>query len=101
MLTVVKADVQFYYYVVSGARGQTVTLKSLMYSGGAPLANKLVTFAVDGTPVGTGTSTSSGVTCSYTIPSTLTVGTHNVTVTFAGDDAYNASTRTQAVLTVK
>ena len=78
-----------------------MTLKSLMYSCGAPLAGKLVTFAVDGTTVGTGESTSSNVSCSYTIPSDATAGVHNVTVTFVGDTSYNASTRTQPVLTVK
>jgi hypothetical protein len=35
------------------------------------------------------------------IPANATAGINNVTVTFAGDDAYNASTWTGGVLTVK
>ena len=96
-----KANVAFSAYQVWGARGQTVTLKSLMWSAGVPLAGKNVDFSVDGMYVGTGVSTSTNVSCSYKIPDDATFGPHNVTVAFAGDDAYNASTRTGAALTVK
>jgi hypothetical protein len=100
-LTVSKANVAFSLYAASGSVGQTVTLKSLMMSGGKAVIGKTVQFSVDGTPAGAGVSDASGVTCSYTIPASLGAGLHSVTVSFAGDAAYNPASRTTAALTVK
>jgi len=96
-----KANVLFSLYAVAGAPQQTVTLKTLVYSGGSPASGLLIQFAVDGAPAGSATSGSGGAAVSYTIPPSMTVGAHDVTVTFAGDATHNAATRTSAVLTVK
>ena len=57
--------------------------------------------AVDGVAAGSSTSVAAGASVSYTIPSSLAAGMHNVTVTFAGDATHNAASRTTAALTVK
>jgi large repetitive protein len=100
-VTVPKANVTFSLYTVSGFAGQTVTLKSLVYSGGSPAIGLTVQFAVDGNAAGSATSDASGVSRSYTIPAAMPTGAHNVTVTFAGDATHNAATRTSSALTVK
>ncbi len=79
-----------------GANGQTVTLSAtLKLAGGAALSGKTLTFSVDGTSVGTGVTNSAGTaTKTYVIPASLTVGSHTITVSFAGDSSDGASSGT-------
>ncbi|MCX6553370.1 MAG: hypothetical protein NTY02_20585, partial [Acidobacteria bacterium] len=100
-LTIDKAVVAFSLYAVIGAHGDTVTLKSLFAGGGKAIVGRSVEFSVDGTPVGTAISDASGVSLSYTIPSDMTYGLHDVTVSFAGDSAYTSGSRTSSVLNCK
>jgi len=95
------ANVGFSMYAVSGSPGQTVTLRSLMYSGGKPLAGKLVTWFVDGVRVGTSGSGVTDVSIAYPIPASMAAGKHAVTISFAGDAAYNPASRTTEALTVR
>ena len=97
----VKAPVLFSLHSVTGAPGQTVTLRTLVYSGGAPVAGLPILFAVDGTPVGSAVSTPSGAGVQYAIPASTGAGLHAVTVTFPGNATYAASSRTTAALTVR
>jgi large repetitive protein len=96
-----KAGVGFSIYPVTGSIEAPVLLKTLVYSGGAPVSGLLIQFAVDGVPVGSGTSDATGASYSYTIPAGTTPGLHDVTVSFAGDAAYYPATRTTAALTAK
>ena len=100
-LTVTKAGVSFSLRAASGAPGQTVTLRTLVYSGAAPVSGLSIAFAVDSVPVGTATSGASDASLAYTIPQSAVSGLHNVTVSFAGSASYYAATRTTAALTVK
>jgi len=58
--------------------GASVTLKSLVYSGGAPVSGLLVEFSVDGIVAGTNTSDATGVSlavhhsCGYEPPDSTT-----------------------------
>ncbi len=80
---------------VSGAAGQTVSLTATLTSSAGGTAGKTLTFQVDGATVGmTATSSSGAATLSYAIPSGAAVGSHTITVSFAGDSGYNASTGT-------
>jgi hypothetical protein len=95
-----QASVGFSLFTSTGRAGTVVTLRSLMLSGGAPLAGKTVEFQVDGAPAGSGVSDANGVATAYTIPASLAPGTHNVTVSFAGDRFYKAAMRTSPALVV-
>ena len=50
-LTKTKADTSLSLYMVTGSRGASVNLKTLLYSGGKPLSGKTVKFVVDGVVV--------------------------------------------------
>jgi hypothetical protein len=97
---VVKANVGLSIYAASGAPGALVTLKSVVNSGGAPALGLTIQFAVDGGAVGSAISGASGAALGYTIPSAMTPGAHNVTVSFTGDATHNSATRTTVALTV-
>ena len=102
-LTVIKASTRLSVAHASGPRGGTATLSVTVTraTDNAPLAGETVTFAVDGTTAGTGTTGSTGVaTLSYAIAAAASVGSHTVTVTFAGDGAQNAGSGT-GTLTVQ
>ncbi len=79
----------------SGMIGVSVTLKGTLTraDNGDPVSGKTLDFAVDGTGVGSAVTDGSGVaTLSYTIPEGSGVGDRTITVSFAGDTEYNAST---------
>ena len=93
-LTVTKVNATLTVASVSGAVGQTVTLSVTLKrsSDGALMANRTLTFLVDGASVGTAITNASGVaTLSYAIPSGTAVGSHTITVTFPSEANYNAS----------
>jgi hypothetical protein len=70
----------------------TTEFTATLTSGGSPLANKVVEFLVDGTSVGTDTTDALGVATLTYDSSTLSVGDHDVTASFAGDPCdFNAS----------
>jgi hypothetical protein len=72
--------------------GQSVTFRATVTvtSPGTGIPVGTVTFFSDGNEIGTGTLNASGV-ATLTI-STLTVGSHPITVTYTGDANHNAST---------
>ncbi len=86
----------------AGGKGQSVglytTLKRTDNSAGIP--SETVTFNVDNVKAGVATTDSNGVaTIEYAIPSSSTVGDHTVSVNFAGEGSFKASSST-AKLTV-
>jgi len=99
-LTVNGAQVSLSLYAVRGCPGETVTLKTLVYSAGAPVSGLTVQFAVDGSVVGTGVSDAAGAACGYMIPASLGYGEHTVTASFAGDGTFHATSRSAPALAV-
>jgi len=90
--------------LTSGAYGQTVPLQVRMNAVnlGSWICNRVINFSVDGNPVGSDdTDTNGWAVVNYTIPESLSVGTHNVTFAFAGDFFFNARSATVAALTVQ
>ena len=81
----------------SGAHGQAATLTATLSSAGAGVAGQSISFAVDGTPVGTATTDDQGIA---TLGGVSIVGTttgHHVgavTASFAGDTTHQASSGT-------
>ncbi len=79
----------------SGAQGKTITLKGNLKrsSDKTGLLGRTLTFYVDGNQVGTAVTIASGSAWyrTYTIPDSLSIGVHTLTVSFAGDANYNAS----------
>ena len=98
----VKAATTLSQKSVSGNMGSMVNLAATLTRtvGGVLLANKTVTFYVDGVSVGTATTDANGVAAlSYTI--TQAAGKYALKVTFDGDNDYLASSFTRASLVVK
>ena len=82
---------------VSGVRGETVALKAkiIRTHDGAAIAGRTLSFKVDGNPVGSAVTNTSGVaTTSYAIPADAALGEHLIKVVFAGDDPLNPSSGT-------
>ena len=98
----VKAATTLSQKSVSGNMGSMVNLAATLTRtvGGTLLANKTVTFYVDGVSVGTATTDANGVaTLSYTI--TQAAGKYALKTTFDGGNDYLASSFTRASLVVK
>lgn len=83
---------------ISGSQGQAVSLSATLKRSdtGAILGGKSLSFKVDGTFVGAGTTnnTTGIASIQYAIPSNLATGNHTITVSFAGDVSFNTSTGT-------
>lgn len=85
-----------------GVYGNTRTLVAVIkrVSDGTKLANKTITFKVDGTEVGTGTTDATGKAAfNYKLDDSLAPQTHSYSAEFAGDTNYYASSN-GATLTV-
>lgn len=96
-LTVQKANTQLSVPTRSGYKGQPVTLQATLTrtTDNAPLPGKTVQFAIDGNPVGSAVTNSSGVaTLNITIPSNVACGNRSLSATFAGDSRYNPGSGT-------
>jgi hypothetical protein len=99
-ITVTKANTSVTVPAVTGVNGQTVALKATLKrtTDGVVLYGGSLIFQVDGVLVGTATTDSTGVAgLNYTVPSAMSLGTHTITVTFAGTTRHNASTGTGAL----
>jgi hypothetical protein len=80
---------------LSGRRGETITLQATLRQSldNAPLGNQTLTFKVDGSAIGSAVTNASGVaTLPYTIPLSLSLGTHTLRVEYAGNSTYAATT---------
>jgi hypothetical protein len=59
------------------------------------IGGKTLTFQLDGALLGTAqTNTIKSAQCNYTLPSNISLGTHKIAVSFAGDSAYQSSFQT-------
>jgi hypothetical protein len=104
-LTVAKAQPTISVSSVTGKQTATVTLSANIGVGATNLVSKTLTFLVNGSSVGTGTTNSTGTaTLSYLIPSGTAPGSYPIEVTFAGDNGYlsadSATTSSNGTLTV-
>ena len=96
-LTVAKAGTSLTVPAASGARGATVTLRATLQraTDGALMANRSVTFTVDGKAAGMAVTNASGVASrSYTAPAGSAAGGHPVSAGYAGDGTTLAGTGT-------
>jgi alpha-tubulin suppressor-like RCC1 family protein len=84
---------------VAARRGTAATLTASLKVGKSTLVGKNVTFYVDGVVVGT-VITANQTRLSYMVPADMPIGTHTLTVMFAGDLQYLPSEAT-ATLTVR
>ena len=99
-LTVVKASTALTSTSVAARVGVTVTLtgKLTRTTDAKLLAGQTLRFQIDGVDVGTATTDGVNVTTfSYTIPATLAVGAHTLTVIFDGSAFYLAKTATKTL----
>ena len=77
---------------LAGAAGQTVTLSATLTSNGVGVSGRTITFTVNGVVFGTAITNSSGIaTKAYTLSSGLSVGSHPIIASFAGDNVYAPS----------
>ena len=79
---------------VSGRRGETITLQATLRQSldNAPLGNQTLTFKVNGNLIGNAVTNASGVaTLPYTIPLSMSLGTHTLRVEYAGNSTYAAT----------
>jgi len=80
--------------VVSGRRGQSITLQATLRQtlDNAPLSGRTLTFKVNNAVVGTALTDSAGTaSLPYTIPLSLPLGNQTLRVEFDGDSTYAAS----------
>ncbi len=94
-LTITPADTAIKTSVFVGRPGDTrgfyATLKRK--TDNASLANQPLTFKVDGDTIGTATTDGTGkATLAYKLEETYSVGSHALTIEYAGDSNHNAST---------
>lgn len=78
---------------VSGKVGATITLKAKLIrkTDNTLLVGKTVRFQIDTVDIGTAVTDGANITTfSYTIPASLSVGTHTLTVLFDGDAFYTS-----------
>jgi hypothetical protein len=81
---------------VSGNRGGKVTLKGVLKTtSGTAVSGASLQFLINGTSVGTGTTSAAGAASFvYSIPKTAKTGAQTITVKYAGNAAYLASSAT-------
>ncbi|HEX4773408.1 MAG TPA: MBG domain-containing protein [Bryobacteraceae bacterium] len=88
----------------SGVYGGTTTLSATLTSGSSPVSGKPVTFTLNGTSAGTGTTNTSGVaTLSNVSFSGIGAGTYNggIGASFAGDAGFPAASGTANLVVSK
>ncbi len=101
-LTISKANTTLAANNATKSRGQVAALSARLVNvrNSGYVVGRTVTFKIDSTAVGTGTTGADGYArYSYSVPSNATVGAHTITAVFAGDTSYNTSTGS-ATLTV-
>jgi YDG domain/Bacterial Ig-like domain (group 3) len=84
----------------TGTYGGTTNLSATLTSGGSGVSGKTVTFKLNGTTVGTATTTSSGVaTLSNASLAGINAGSYasGVSASFAGDSGFEPSTATNSL----
>jgi len=86
----------------AGEYGITVALRAHLTIGSTALANQPINFTLDGNAVGTKNTDATGLaSLSYTIPLSLSVGTHTIQATFTPYTTYDASIGTNTLTVSK
>lgn len=89
-------DITWFVANVTAAKGATATLYAYVKnkSTGALLSGKSITFKIDGSDVGSAISNSTGYAAvRFTVPGSMASGAHTILAAFAGDTAYNPSSK--------
>lgn len=103
-ITVAQAPTKLSTSSVSGKAGATVSLiaKLKRTTDGQFVANRQISFSIDGVVVGLATTDNAGqATLSYGIPVGTVKGVHSITALFGGDTLYLSISNASGVLTVK
>jgi len=103
-ITAVKAPTKATEATLSGNAGTTVVLKAVLRRtpDSKGVTNRSLLFSVDGVDVGSVATDATGKgSLNYTIPTSMAKGSHKLSVTFAEDGYYLASSDKSATLTVK
>jgi C1A family cysteine protease len=103
-LTVTKAGVTLAASSATGKAGAQVNLTATLTraTDGEALANKTISFSVNGAAAVTATTNSSGVaTLAYTIPAKAAVGNLSYSVAYAGDGKTNSGSATGTITVTK
>jgi len=102
-LTVNQASTKLAIVSVKGKVGTNVSLVATLtrLTDKGLLDGKTIRFQIDGADVGTATTSAGVATLTYTLPNTLTVGTHTLTAVFDGDINYLTSTSAVSKLVVQ
>ncbi len=89
------APVYLVIYAASGVIGQTAGMQARMTGpNSVPITGRSVTFSVNGTAVGSGTTDINGFAkFIYPIPLSLGAGVQTLTASFSGDPEFSAATR--------
>ncbi len=92
-LTVTRADTFVYVIDRTGTVGRTVYLRGYLYrtTDRERVAGRTMSFAVDGTPIGSAVADANGRATLEYVPPSGSAGPHWVHVGFAGDATYAAS----------
>lgn len=99
-LTVSQAKTLVTASAVAGARSQAVVLQATLArtTDNTALSGMTLAFKVDGKSVGTARTNNAGTSSlTYTVPSAMRSGAHKITVTFAGNSLYKASSGTNTL----
>lgn len=102
-LSTFKDEVQMMIPDRRGHPGQTVDLRARLRRRDTIVLNgKTLTFKIDGFDAGTAMTAGTGVAVvAYKIPADMSVGKHKLTVTFDGDNLYQALTENRWLVVVE
>lgn len=92
-LTVLQTPTKIYAPDRTGVIGATTALKAYLFrtTDNGAIAGRTITFTVDGSAAGSGTTIASGeATASYAVPEGVGAGVRPIGVAFAGDATYNS-----------
>ncbi len=94
-LTVLQTPTKIYAPDRTGVIGAVTALKAYLFrtTDNGAIAGRTLTFTVDGSAAGSGTTIASGeATANYAVPEGVGAGVRPIGVAFAGDATYNSST---------
>jgi hypothetical protein len=90
-LTILQGDTQISRFPVQGKAGKNVRVTARLRSGSLVIPNKALTFELNGSIIGSGTTGADGVvSIIFTIPADFAPGDKSITIRFGGDPSFKA-----------